>query len=397
MDKNSQILLTKTDYLKRFCMIYLLKIDKNINLNNIFLNNFYPNKTSLNGRSELKYTLQDFSKFFFFFRKIIDSLLRRKIDFGAKLIINFKKNKIKNCFLNKRKNILFIKNFRKNKEKNFTWFYEPKYNSFHQKFQKNRNDDFLFNMKTLLKIISAELSKYSIIGFSKKSISFAVEILREIMKKTITGIRDNSMKRQLTKKKFADEWGANNIIEKKNKNSNKLKFNFQQNIKNSIRKFKIKKEVLDELVKKARFQKQTMKSKVERDNKEEKNFESNELLARANKTLMTLLNEILQSRVEELRKATSCLCSYKPAEINQINEKIAKNKGSLSKKEKRKKKTNKIKNSTEIPSYLSRPYYYLSGIDCFLFLKKNKLYDYQNLSNALLMILMSDFNSRAET
>ena len=207
------------------------------------------------------------------------------------------------------------------------------------------------------------------------------------------------MKRQLTKKKFADEWGVNNIIEKKNKNSNKLKFNFQQNIKNSIRKFKIKKEVLDELVKKARFQKQTMKSKVERDNKEEKNFESNELLARANKTLMTLLNEILQSRVEELRKATSCLCSYKPAEINQINEKIAKNKGSLSKRKKRKKKkkTNKIKNSTEIPSYLSRPYYYLSGIDCFLFLKKNKLHDYQNLSNAVLMILMSDFNSRAET
>ena len=136
MDKNSQILLTKTDYLKRFCMIYLLKFHKNINLNNIFLNNFYPNKTSLNRKSELKYTLQDFSKFFFFFRKIIDSLLRRKIDFGTKLIINFKKNKIKNCFLNKRKNILFIKNFRKNKEKNFTWFYEPKYNSFHRKFQK---------------------------------------------------------------------------------------------------------------------------------------------------------------------------------------------------------------------------------------------------------------------
>ena len=122
-----------------------------------------------------------------------------------------------------------------------------------------------------------------------------------------------------------------------------MKFNFQQNIKNSIRKFKIKKEVLDELVKKARFQKQTMKTKVERDNKEEKNFESNELLARANKTLMTLLNEILQSRVEELRKATSCLCSYKPAEINQINEKIAKNKGSLSKKKKEKKKKKLIK------------------------------------------------------
>ena len=78
MDKNSQILLTKTDYLKRFCMIYLLKFDKNINLNNIFLNNFYPNKTSLNGRSELKYTLQDFSKFFFFFSKNYRFLTKKK-------------------------------------------------------------------------------------------------------------------------------------------------------------------------------------------------------------------------------------------------------------------------------------------------------------------------------
>ena len=400
MDKNSQILLTKTDYLKRFCMIYLLKFDKNMNLNNVFLKNFHHNKIFFHRKIELKYTLQDFSKFFFLFQKIIDSLQKKKINYGKKLIINFKKKKTENSSLNRKKNILFIKNFHKNKEKNFSWFYENKYNSFHRKFQKNRNDNFLFNMKTLLKIISNELSKYSILGFSKKAISFVVEILREIMKKTITSIRDNSMKRQLTKKKFADEWGVNNIIEKKNKILNKLKFNFQQNIKNSIRKFKIKKEVLDELVKKARFQKQTIKSKVERDDKEKKNFESNELLVRANKTLMTLLNEILQSRVEELRKATSCLCPYKPAEINQTNEMIANNKGSLNKKKKtrkKKKETNKIKSSTEIPSYLSRPHYYLSGIDCFLFLKKNKFHDYQILSNAILMILMSDFNSRTKT
>lgn len=84
---------------------------------------------------------------------------------------------------------------------------------------------------------------------------------------------------------------------------------------------------------------------------------------------MTLLNEILTGRIEELKKATLCLCQYKPLEMRFFEEKVEKQNLSNIKKHQKpgKKKKNFIKNYKQFQNHLFKTNWYISGIDCFYF------------------------------
>jgi len=202
---------------------------------------------------------------------------------------------------------------------------------------------YLFNTQNLLNLVSRELYKKSIIGFSKKSLDFIIEILKKTTKNILNKLGNIAINRKLHGKKTIEEWGVNNIICKKIKTKNKFKFvdEFQIKLKKSIRKYKIKKRVSN-LSKKYKIYDKDIKNDNLIIGKKVK--ENDDIILRANKTLMALLDEILKNRVEELKKATSCLGVYKPSEIKilpQIERKTNLQKTGLEKKEKKKKKNRK--------------------------------------------------------
>ena len=250
-----------------------------------------------------------------------------------------------------------------------------------------------------MNIVSKELRKNSLLGFSKKSVDLIVKVLKKTIKKIIIEIRNISIKRKLGKKKAINEWGLNNIIWKKNRPFHDFDFNFLDKMKVCLRKYKSKKSTSCSSTSQTYFQVRNLSNTNDNLSETKKNTESNDNLLRANKTLMTLLNEILQIRMEELRKETTCLCKYKPVEIENSPKKEENIKENGGKKEKlKKKKTDKTKhgiyNAKGMLPFVSDSYQFLSGIDCFLYLKNTKSYHNQILSFTLLLLLMSDFNSR---
>merc|ERR1712166_1738214 len=165
----------KTVFLKKFCLIYLMKINTNKKIKIITGNKNIVNFRKLNmikieDEKNTKDTLQleeDLSKFYFLFQN---------------LIVSFLKNKKKN-------NLDVIKNFRKTEEKASFWFYESTKKHFFPKSQNNKKINGLFNVKTVLRLISKELNKNKITGFSKKATEFILENLEKTIENILIEMR----------------------------------------------------------------------------------------------------------------------------------------------------------------------------------------------------------------
>mmetsp|Transcript_28931 Transcript_28931/g.72853 ORF Transcript_28931/g.72853 Transcript_28931/m.72853 type:complete len:171 (-) Transcript_28931:41-553(-) len=86
----------------------------------------------------------------------------------------------------------------------------------------------------------------------------------------------------------------------------------EKNFQNLIRLFKKKKRVkIHKQPSKQFFLKKTIEKTIpKKKSTRRKILEEN--ISKTNKTLMTLLNGILQNRIKILREATKCLCKYKP-------------------------------------------------------------------------------------
>merc|ERR1712166_708496 len=123
----------KTVFLKKFCLIYLMKINTNKKIKIITGNKNIVNFRKLNmikieDEKNTKDTLQleeDLSKFYFLFQNLIVSFLKNKKN-KEKSIKCFGKFRLKISVCkntNKKKNNLdVIKNFRKTEEKASFWF-----------------------------------------------------------------------------------------------------------------------------------------------------------------------------------------------------------------------------------------------------------------------------------
>lgn len=395
--KNNYAAYKKSIYIKKFFLIYLLKTSKE---NFSFLDHKKKNFSNFHQKAiEKKYEIikhkqntyfgKDFFKFYFFFQLLVGffSETKKIKGFSLKFLPKIQNKKLNKQF-NYKKKKYFVKNFRKSKEKQYLWFHEARNNSFFRKPQKNQKAHYIFNTKILLNVISTELFKQSIIGFSKKSIEFIHGILKKRVQLILVELGEISNKRRMSTKKIFDNWGKNNLIKKKIKNHYKFhfEFKFKSKIKISIRKFKVKKKLFENFEKKNKNN-ITIKDFNVIKNDKKKLTETEDILFRANKTLMALLDEILRNRIEELQKATSCLCLYKPSENNFFLPK----KEDLEKKEKNKIISTNNKLITA-QSKLLNSFWYLTGIDCFLFLKETVNFDNQHLCLSLLIILMSDFN-----
>ena len=390
----------KTVFIKKFFLIYLTKIKKRRN-GCIIFDNKVISTIYLNRLNKMLYCknlkisqnlINDFLAFFILFKNLLRFFSRNVKQKRAISSSNFeaKKNKLIKNSLYRKKNVYLVKNYGQLKEGNFCWFYDQSKNRFFHQFQKSKKINNLFNMKNLLNLITKELAINSIIGFSKKAFQFILELLKKKMNNVILKIGTIANQRQSSTEKIFDVWGHNNIICKKNRiyNHFQSKFTFKVNLKNSIRKYKMKKKIIPTQPEKISDIENS--GEKNRDSREiKKDYEIDDALFRANKTLMTLLNEILQNRVEELKKATLCLESYKPSEIKYFPEKKEQKKQEYMSP---KKEIGKLDSELKEFRNFTRSNLYLSGIDCFLFLKENENYENENLSMALLIILMSDFN-----
>ena len=393
--KGGRNFLEKSVYLRKFCLIYLIRLSQKNKNFQFRLDKIFEKNNKLRHLPNINYIKEDFFKFSSFFQNLINSFSKIKSD-RAILLPKIENEDFMDQLKQKKSKYLF-KNFRKSKKKNSSWFQFQK-KIFLQQTQLKKTY-YLFNSQNLLNLVSRELYKKSIIGFSKKSLDFIIEILKKTTKNILNKLGNIAINRKLYGKKTIEEWGVNNIICKKIKTKNKFKFGseFQIKLKRSIRKYKIKKRISN-LSKKYKIYDKDIKD----DNLiiEKKLKENDDIILRANKTLMALLDEILKNRVEELKKATSCLGAYKPSEIKilpQLERKTNLQKTVLGKKEKNKKKKEKKESyckNLHKTSNLVNSYSYLSGIDCFLFLKNNKIYNNLQLCTSLFLILISDFNSR---
>ena len=341
----------------------------------------------------------EFIIFSFFFQKLTSFLfvnpkihMRKSEPFSDIHDINYKSN-----FAPKKKPIYFIKNFRKSKNRHFLWFLEYTKNRHIRRAQKFNRNSCLFNPKILLDLIMKESKKNSIRGLSKKALDLIFKILKIKIRTIILEIVKTSMKRGIVKNQIINDWGNNNLIFKKIKTyiDFKLKSNFKNRIKYSIRKFKVKKKILENAMKNENLNKNLLFQTTNYIDEEKKNQHTEDILSRANKTLLTLLSEILTGRIDELRKATYCLCQYKPSEIRYF-EKEENNLPNIKKHQKpiKKSTTDYPKNRHEIQNRFFKSKRYISANDCFLFLKKDPVFRNQEFPIALFIILMEDFNMR---
>jgi hypothetical protein len=404
----SNLFSKKLFFIRKLCLIFLrrfknekkiLIFEKNIKKVNDLKTNFHKNNFIKDKKTG--YLTCEFIKFSFLFQKLICFFS----DYGTiqmrqfKSFLNIQGKIYKNVFARKKKSFYFIKNFKKLKDKHFFWFYEYDKNRYLGKVQKISRNYHLFNPKILLDIITEESKKNSIKGFSKKALDFIFKILKRKIKTIIIGISETSMKRGLFKNKIIDDWGKNNIIYKKIKafQDFKLKSKLENKIKCSVRKFKNKKKIFGNTLKNQNSKFFFLTKPLVSIEEERKTQQTEDILSRTNKTLMTLLNEILTGRIEELKKATLCLCQYKPSEMRFFEKKVEKQNLSIIKRHQKpakKKKKNFIENYKQYQNHLFKTNCYISGIDCFLFLKKEPLFKNCELPVALWIILMMDFNIR---
>lgn len=379
--------------IKKFFLVYLRKIKENkikkYTDSNICIDFFKKKCNKIKPCKEQKineHLRKNFLEFILILKNMLNSFSR-----NTQSSKNLNKRSLENFSYGKN-NTYSIRNYWEAKERNFFWFYDQKKNQINQKLQEYGKFNDLFNVKNLFRMVSRELRKKDIIGFSKKSSICILEFLKKTVENIIFKTGTIASKRQHIRQKIFQEWGINNIIRKKNSKYAYSESNveFMRKLKKAIRKYKVNTKTKSNPFKKIgnietiREKDSNIKELVN------KNAETEEILNRANKTLMTLLKEILQSRVEELRKATLCLEAYVPSEIKYIFEKKEPNKENLMMPLKQKTKKNQNDSNVSIDFLKSR--FYLSGIDCFLFLKENENYDHKNLSMALLIVLMSDFN-----
>ena len=297
--KNNHTSYKKSIYIKKFFLIYLLKIREEkvsiIGLKKKFFStsqkNFLKKDDEISIFQYTKCFGEDFFKFYFIFQILVGffSETKKFTEFNKKFLPKIKLKKFNNQSRNK-KYIYLVENFQKSKERQYLWFHETRKNSFFRKPQKNQKAYNIFNSKILLNVISAELSKQSIIGFSKKSIEFINELLTKTIQDILMELGEISNKRKTSKKKILDEWGKNNLIQKKIKNYPKFHFELKFKIKLmiSIRKFKAKKKLFENLENKNKNN-ATIKNLVNTKNDEKKFTETDDILFRANTTLMTLL------------------------------------------------------------------------------------------------------------
>ena len=395
----------KLFFIKKFCLIYLMRMQKPILLkkkNFNYLDVLKKDSSKKNFFKKIKKISlieNEFIKFSLFFQKLTSFLFDYPKIHTRKFepISGMHNINHKSIFVPKKKPIYFIKNFRKSKNKNFLWFLEYTKNRYIRRVQKINRNSCLFNPKILLDMVIKESKKNSIKGFSKKALDFIFKILKIKIKTIILEIVKISMKKRLFKNQIIKDWGNNNLIFKKIKTYLDFKFNykFRNRIKFSIRKFKVKKKILENVIKNENLNKNLLIQTTNYIDEEKKNQHTEDILSKANKTLLTLLSEILTGRIEELGKATYCLCQYKPSEIRYF-EKEEKNFPDIKKNQKPIKKSvnTYTKNRYEIQKRFFKSKWYISANDCFSFLKKDPVFRNKEFPVALFIILMEDFNMR---
>lgn len=255
--------------------------------------------------------------------------------------------------------------------------------------KKFKNHEKILNTKFLYDRFNFLLHKNSIRGFTHDSFSLIRYILEKFIKDVVKNLRKIALSRHQEKKK---EWGIKNIhtlkeilpeILRKKRTKEKQEKIFQ----GFIRLFKKKKKLKFNLgrrknsVSKNFFPKNTSKKISVR----RKIIDDN--ISKTNKTLMTLLNGILQKRTKLLRDATKCLSKYKPLPL-QLN--------LPNRNQKHQDFTRKIEE--EVHKKFSLSYdntdFSVGPEDCLVFLKSIKKDDYPKFFSKWFFSVVIDHNFR---
>nr|UXY87371.1 hypothetical protein 1634Bnrm3_p004 [Cryptomonas sp.] len=225
-----------------------------------------------------------------------------------------------------------------------------------------KNDESLFNFPVFLSKFNVILNIYNLKGFTRNAFENLVKFLNKECKKLILNLGKLVTSRQKKKDLKIEEWGRRNVhIVSKYTSLNNSR------IEKSIKQEKLFNEQISFFRKKKKtiiIGKPKLTSIDKNDNKDlskEKGKSQNdnfrENLKKTNRTLLALLNGILQRRIHILRDATKCLHRYKPlfSKINfkNINTIVSENK-----------KINNEKVQTHDLSIVSIENIWCTGKDC---------------------------------
>jgi hypothetical protein len=276
----------------------------------------------------------DFQKFFenkkqkFFFLSILSYFtLKQMLQFKKKKKFILKENSTKKYLLipkNKWKKLYSMKktsenSIRQSLLKNFVNEKKQK-NAILIKNKIKMNEEIL-NMNVVYDRFNAILFKNGLKGFTPDAFRLFVHIINDYSKNLILKIRRIAIIRQKTNKRKQNEWGRNGIIFTEKESSSIPKKiremeKRQHFFKTEILMFKKRKK---RKAPKKKFEDYFFKPVIKKIPPKKKKLSKKELLKesidRANKTLMTFLDGILQRRMKMLKEATKCLCKYRPLPI----------------------------------------------------------------------------------
>ncbi|ABW98227.1 hypothetical protein HAN_3g417 (nucleomorph) [Hemiselmis andersenii] len=248
----------------------------------------------------------------------------------------------------------------------------------------------IINIKVFYDRLNFLFFKNSIKGFTHDSFQFLFNYLDNYAKNLIKEIRKITLISKKTKDQIKKDWGENftsffqNDIKKISK---KISYHSvsEKNFQNLIRLFKKKKRVkINKKPRKPIFLKNTIeKSNVKKKSTRRKILEEN--ISKTNKTLMTLLNGILQKRIKILREATKCLCKYKPLPLKISIQK--KNENTVEQIE----KSNFILEEKNL-IFLKRNFLNINAEDCLAFLKSKNQNVFPKFFSKWFFSVMIDHN-----
>ena len=112
--------LEKSLYLRKFCLIYLIKLNQKNKNCQFCLDKIFEKNYKVRDLPNINYIKEDFFKFSSFFQNLINSFSKIKSD-RAILLPKIENEDFMDQLKQKKSKYLF-KNFRKSKKKNSSWF-----------------------------------------------------------------------------------------------------------------------------------------------------------------------------------------------------------------------------------------------------------------------------------
>jgi hypothetical protein len=190
-----------------------------------------------------------------------------------------------------------------------------------------KNEQHILNFPIFITKLNIILNTYNIKGFTRSAFEVLANLLDTQSKEIILKMGKITVQKQKFAYSRLEQWGRKNSFYATKKPclltlKVEKTINYQKSLQKQIACFRKLKKSLQYKKKKINIDTKPAEYESNINKKKIQNNSYSENLKKTNKTLMSLLNGILQRRIRILKEATKCLNKYKPFVSKLIYEKV---------------------------------------------------------------------------